>query len=180
MKKVGVAVREKIVEEIKGKVKGTQGCFFVNFNKVKAYPYNMLRNNLRTTGAKLLVTKNSLFKRAFEDLGWKDLQPLLVAELGIVFVYDKDMVKVCKILVEFSKEYEVLQLKGGVMGDKVINAAQVNALAKLPSRDVILAMAVSSLASPLTAMLSVFNQTVLKLLWVVEEIKKVKEQKSRR
>jgi large subunit ribosomal protein L10 len=176
MKKVGLVVREKIVEEIKDKVKDTHGCFFVNFNKVKAYPYNMLRNNLRTTGANLLVTKNSLFKRAFEDLGWKDLEPLLAAELGVVFVYDKDIVKVCKILVEFSKEHEVLQLKGGLMGDKVIEAAQVNVLAKLPSREVILAMAVSSLASPLTAMLSVLNQTILKLLWVVEEIKKVKEQ----
>ncbi|UCD15743.1 MAG: 50S ribosomal protein L10 [Candidatus Omnitrophota bacterium] len=174
MKRIGLVFREKIIEEIKERVQDTKGCFFVGFNKVKASPYNCLRNDLHKVGSKVLVTKNSLLKRAFTDLGWQDLDGFLEGETGIVFVYDKDIVGACKIMVNFSKEREVLQIKGGFLGGEKVDSKQVAALAKLPSKEILLGMAVRGMASPLTGFVGALNQIILKFVWVVQEIKNKK------
>ena len=175
--KIGLLTRKKIVEEIKQGLKTTKGCFFVNFNKVGAFPFNELRNNLRDSGARIFVAKNSLFERALKELGWDDVESLLSAETGVVIVNNEDVVGACKILVDFAKESETLQLKGGVIKDKRVNSKELNVIAKLPSREVLIGRVVSSFASPLTGFLNTLNQVILKFVWVVEEIKKVKEQK---
>lgn len=177
MKKIGLLIREKIVVELKEKVKEAEGCFFIGFSKIAAFPLNTLRNNLKDSKAGIFVAKNSLFKRALlEDLKQQqDLSGFLEAETGVVFAYDKDVVKTCKILVDFAKENEALQLKGGIIDNKKITLGELNALAKLPSKDILLGMAVSAIASPLTGVLSVFNQIILKFIWVIKEVNKQKE-----
>lgn len=177
MKKVGLIVREKIMEEIKAGVKDTTGCFFVAFNKVRAFPYNVLRNNLKGAGARVFVAKNSLFRKVFQELEWGNLGGFLEGETGVIFVYDKDVVKACKILVEFSKQSEVLKLKGGFVGKQKITSEQVSNLAKLPAKEVLLAMALRGLISPLTGFMGALNQIILKFVWAIEEIKKVKSEK---
>jgi len=184
MEKIGLLTREKLVEEVKGKIKGAKGYFFIGFNKVEAFPLNNLRNSLRSLGAQIFVTKNSLFKMAFAESDkaagmpqGRDLSDLLDTETGVVFVYDKDIVKACKALVEFSKENEFLKLKGAVIEDKKISSKEVSALAKLPSMEALLSVALSAIASPLTGFLNGLNQVILKFLWTVEEIKKKKERK---
>jgi large subunit ribosomal protein L10 len=176
MKKIGLISREKIVEEVKERIKESPGCFFVSFNKVGAFTFNQLRNNLRETDAKVLVTKNSLFERALKDLGWQDFNELLEAETSLIYTRD-DIVKACKILVDLSKESEGLRLKGGVIRDKRVGSKDITALAKLPSRDILLCMAVASLAAPLSGFINSLNQIILKFVWVIEEIKKTKDKK---
>ncbi len=177
IKKIGLLTREKIVEELKERVEGIHGCFFIGFSKVQAFGLNTLRNNLKDAGADVFVAKNSLFKKAFNDLGWQDLSGLLDCETGMVLVYDSDIVKSCKVLVDFAKESEILQLKGGVIDEKKISSEDMDSLAKLPSREVLLGMAVSAIAAPLTSFVSSLNQIILKFVWTVQEIKKVKEKK---
>ena len=176
-KKIGLLTRGRIVEELKQGVKDTEGCFFVGFNKVGAFPFNELRNNLRDSGARVFVAKNSLFRKALGELGWEDVNSLLEAETGVVVIKEDDIVKACKILVEFTKETETLQLKGGVIKDKRVSPKELSALAKLPSREVLIGTVVSTFASPLRSFLNTLNQIILKFVWVVEEIKKAKEQK---
>ncbi len=176
VKKIGLLTRERIVEGLRQSIKETEGYFFVCFNKVGAFPLNQLRNNLRESGARILVAKNSLFERALGDLGWEDIKSLLEAETGIVVIKDCDVVKACKILVDFAKESEVMQLKGGVIKERRISPKEMNALAKLPSREILIGQVVSSLAAPLSGFLNTLNQVIVKFVWVVEEIKKAKEQ----
>lgn len=172
--KLGLVVREKLIGEILARAKDNNACFFVGFNKLEAFPYNCLRNDLRAADAIFFVTKNSLFKRAFEDLGWKDFNEFLQGETGVVFVYDKDVVKTCKILVDRTKENEALFLKGAFLGEGKLTATQVKALAKLPPKEVLIGMAVGGLAAPITGFLTVLNQVILKFVWALEEIKKKK------
>ncbi|MFH1518998.1 MAG: 50S ribosomal protein L10 [Candidatus Omnitrophota bacterium] len=177
VKKIGLLTRERIVEGLKQGIKDTESYFFISFNKLGAFPLNQLRNNLRDSGARILVAKNSLFERALKDLGWEDIGSLLKAETGIVVIKDHDLVKACKILVDFAKESEVMQLKGGVIKERRISPKEINTLAKLPSREVLISQVVSSFAAPLSGFLNTLNQVILKFVWVVEEIKKVKERK---
>lgn len=175
VKKIGLLTRERIVEEIKQGVKDAEGCFFIGFNKVGAFSFNELRNNLRDSGNRIFVAKNSLFKRALDELGWEDVNSLLETETGIVIIKEDDVVKACKILVEFTKDTEALQLKGGVIKDKRISPKELGLLAKLPSREVLIGTVVSTFASPLRGFLNTLNQMILKFVWVIEEIKKAKE-----
>jgi len=178
MKKLGVLVRENIVEEVKKRNEEAKGCFLFSFNKVNAFAFNTMRNNLRGAGARVFVAKNSLLKRAFSSLGWDDNGSLTGAETAVVFVYDEDIVKACKILAEFAKENEVFQIKGGVLKDKKLTAKEILDMAKLPPREVLLAIAIGAMAAPLTGFLSAMNQVVLRFLWVVQEMqKKGKESK---
>ncbi|MBU1122663.1 MAG: 50S ribosomal protein L10 [Candidatus Omnitrophota bacterium] len=174
MKRIGLVVRENIIDEIKNKAQDTNGCFFVRFNKVKAFPYNCLRNTLHKVESKVLVVKNSLLKMAFGDLGWEQVDSFLDGETGVVFVYGKDVVEACKVIVNFSKEQETLEIKGGFLGGQRVDSNGVTALAKLPSKEILLGMAVRGMSSPLSGFLTVLNQTILKFVWVVEEIKKQK------
>lgn len=174
MKHIGEIVREKIVEELKESLQQSESCFFINFNKVKASSVSQLRNNLRVVKAKVYVAKNSLFAKAF-DAKQDSLTGFLNGETAVIFAYDKDVVKACKALVDFSKENEILQIKGGFLKDKVVTTEELNALAKLPPKEILLAMALSGLASPITGFVSTLNQVMLKFVWVVEEIKKNKE-----
>ena len=180
MKKVGLLTKETIIGELKEEIQKTSGCFFIGFNKIAAYPFNVLRNELKEVGARILITKNTLFNRVLTELkGQYDLGDLLDLETGLVLVYDSDVVKVCKVLVDFAKENESLKLKGGVIKDKKVNQKDLSALAKLPSREILLGMVVCAMASPLTGFLSSLNQIILKFIWVVEEIKKTKDKKSK-
>jgi len=176
-KTIGLLTHEKIVSEIKESVKSAHACFFITFSRLPAFPLNVLRNGLRSANSRILVTKNSLFHRALSESGWQDADTFLVSETGIVFVFDYDVVKTCKVLTEFAQENEFLQLKGGVIKDKKITPKEIAALAKLPSKDILRAMAVSAIASPLTGFVTTLNQIILKFLWTVEEVKKVKEKK---
>ncbi|UCG35392.1 MAG: 50S ribosomal protein L10 [Candidatus Omnitrophota bacterium] len=175
MKKLGLLVRENIVEAVKKRNEEAQGCFLFSFNKVNAFAFNVMRNNLRGAGALVFVARNSLLKKAFSSLGWEDNGSFTGAETAVVFVYDEDIVKACKVLAEFAKENEAFQIKGGVLKDKKLTAKEIIDLSKLPSKEVLLATAIGTIAAPLTGFLAAMNQVVLKFLWAVEEIKKGKE-----
>jgi large subunit ribosomal protein L10 len=174
MKKIGTVVREKIVDDIKLRAKGANACFFLRLNKIPAFTLNTVRNDLQRSGAKLFLTKNTLIKRAFSDIGQNDIDAFLGSETGVVFVHDADVVKACKTLVEFTKENQSIELRGGLLNTNKITPKDMDNLAKLPSRDVLMGMAVGAMAAPLTGFVQRMNQIVVKFLWTVEEIKKKK------
>jgi len=174
MKKVGAIVRERMIDEIKVKAKSANACFFVRLNKIPAFTLNTVRNSLQRSGAKMLMTKNTLIKRAFSDIGTTDIDAFLGSETGVVFVHDADVVPACKALVEFTKENESIELRGGLLNTNKISSKDMVDLAKLPSREVLMGMAVGAMAAPLTGFVQRMNQVVVKFLWTVEEIKKKK------
>ncbi len=175
-KRIGLVIREKLVEEIKERLNNSHACFFVGFDKLEAASLNVLRDDLRKINSIMRVFKNSLIKRALVDLGRDGFEEFLQGSTGLVFVYQDDIVKTCKLLVDFSKDSEdKFFLKGGYIEDRRIEKEEVLEIAKLPSRDVLLSMALSGIASPLTGFLNTLNQIILKFVWVIEEIKKKKE-----
>ena len=176
MKTIGSVVREKIVDNIKIGAKESNACFFIKLNRIPAFSLNMVRNDLRRSGAQLFMAKNTLIQKAFKEVGYDDLNGLLGSETGVVFVSDQDVVKACKTLVDFTKENEaLLELRGGFLKDKRIASNDMSDLAKLPSKEVMMSMALGTMAAPLTGFLRSMNQVVLKFLWTVEEIKKNKK-----
>ena len=174
MAHVGLLYREKIVEEIKNKFSEGESCIIFSFSKLPAFSFNILRNELKKNNISVLVSKNTLFKRAFSDLNIDDL---LTASSAAAFVNADNVAQACKILSNFKKENEAFEisLQGGYLQGKKIATQDIEALAKLPPREVLLSGALSALASPLTGFMGVLNQITTKFVWLVSEINDKKE-----
>ena len=175
MKKIGLLYREKAVDLLKENWQGSEACIFVGFNKVGAFAFNSLRNQLKNEESLILVSKNSLIKKALRDLKVSDFESLLSGSTGLVVVNGQDLVKVCKSLTEFSKENEGFSLKGGFLREKKLDEKDLIALSRLPSKDILLAQAVMTIASPLSGFVATLNNIILKFVWAVEELKKKKD-----
>jgi large subunit ribosomal protein L10 len=175
-KTIGLAIRENIIKKVQERVSSSSVYFFVGFSNVKSSSLSQLRNQLRLVDSYVFVAKNSLINKALEGLDLERLEDYLKGETGIISVYNEDIVKPCKAIVDFAKENEAFAIKGGIIEGRKINKEELESLAKLPGREVLLGQAVSGLAAPLTGFLACLNQIILKFVWVAEEIKKVQSQ----
>lgn len=174
MKKIGLLVREKVISELKSRIENSNACIFMNFSKIKAFDFNVFRNSLTEAGASVFVTKNTLFQKSFETQGIFNVDDLLEKETGIIFI-NSDVVKICKIVSEFSKGNEFIKVKGGFLKERKLTDRDIDSMSKLPSREVLLGMVVRGLASPMAGFVSSLNQIISKFVWALQEIKKTKE-----
>lgn len=178
MKKIGLLYREKAIDLVKDNWENSQACILIGFDKVSAFSFNILRNNLKRTDSKILVTKNSLMKRTLASLNITGADDLLRDPTGVVVIKGKDIVQVCKMLVDFSKENAGLTLKGGFLHEQQLSDKELISLSKLPSQEVLLAQAVMTIASPLIGFVATLNNIILKFVWLLEELKKKEPQQS--
>lgn len=174
-KTVGLKIKESIVSRIQTGAEKSSACFFVGFNKVNSSALTDLRNQLRLSESRVLVAKNSLIQKAFAKEQAEVFSQYLQNETGIIFVYNQDIVSPCKVIVDFSKGNENFLIKGGLINGKEITKPDLESLAELPSRDCLLAQAVSGLAAPITGLVVCLNQVILKFIWLAKELQKVKE-----
>ena len=106
-----------------------------------------LRRQLREAGGEMKVYKNTLVRFAARDLGL-DIEELLTGPTAIAFV-DGDPVNVAKALRDFARTNPALVVKGGLLGDKALSAAETQALADVEPREVLLAKLAGAMAAPM-------------------------------
>jgi large subunit ribosomal protein L10 len=140
--------KEAIVEEITEKLTSSVAVFVSEYRGMTVHQLADLRAPLRDAGAEHKVYKNTLAKRAAEEAGKSELVDLLVGPTALTFVTG-DSVAAAKALADQAKATPALVLKGGMLGDKAMSAADVTALANLPSREQLLAQFAGALQAPL-------------------------------
>ncbi len=133
-----------------------------------------LRRKLRAEKVEYKVYKNTLAKRALDELGLGDAANYLDGPTAWAFC--KDPVAPAKIFKDFAKEVKVVAMMGGVLEGKVMNKAQVEALAALPPREVLLGQVVGTIAAPLRNFVGVLNAMPRNLVNVLDQIRKQKEE----
>ncbi len=122
---------------------------------VKVSDVTMLRRQMRSETAEYVVIKKTLLARALKDAGI-DYPGLADLKEGIALAFGfADEVAPAKLLSDFRKDHETVNFLGGIVGGTVYSAAEVQALAKLPSRQELLAKLVGSLAAPLSGFVRV-------------------------
>src|SRR4249920_59033 len=109
--------------------------------------FGELRNRLASTGAEVHVVKNSFLKRAIAASDLPDIAEQLTGQTAVV-TGDKDVAPVAKVLKTFAAEFKLASLKIGVVGRDVLSTAEVESLADLPTREVLLAQLLGLLMSP--------------------------------
>jgi len=115
-----------------------------------------LRRRLHQADVSLQVVKNTLARRAAEGTDFKAAEELFTGPVAIAF--GKDPVGMAKAISDFAKENEALEIKGGVLEGKPIDAAGIKALASLPSREVLLAKMLGSMQSPISGFVRTLNE----------------------
>src|SRR3974390_589775 len=103
-----------------------------------------LRNELRKSGTEFRVVKNTLLRIASENTDFSGMQEHLKGPIAIA-INSGDVVEPTKVLVEYAKKNAELDIKFGLLGGRYLNKAQIDALAELPSREVLLARLLSVL-----------------------------------
>jgi large subunit ribosomal protein L10 len=137
-----------VVDEITAKLQASDAVIITEYRGMSVGQLAALRRQLRPAGGEYKVYKNTLARFAAQNAGVSDLASMLAGPSGITFVQG-DAAAVAKALRDAAKTNPLLVLKGGVMGGRVISANDVEALADLPSREVLLAQFAGALQAPL-------------------------------
>lgn len=165
--------KARIVEEIAKKLGDQKIALLSDFHGVSVKKLQSLRHALKKEGAEYKVAKKTLFDRAFEQAGIAVKTKELRGEIGIALGY-QDQVMTAKALHAFTREQESFKILGGVMGNRMLDAQEVIALAQLPSREVLLARIVGGLVAPVRGLLAALQGNMRKLVVALERIKEQK------
>ncbi|MBC2856287.1 MAG: 50S ribosomal protein L10 [Cetobacterium sp.] len=147
-------LKKELVAELVEKISKAQSIILVDYQGLRVNEETALRKEMRENGAEYLVAKNRLFKIALAEAGIADkFDDLLEGTTAFAFGY-ADAVTPAKVVFELSKaklksKQEVFKIKGGLVTGKRVEANQVEALAKLPSRDQLLSMVLNSMLGPI-------------------------------
>jgi len=142
-----VAEKEQLVSELAGKLSESSCAIVTDYRGLNVAQVTQLRKTLREAGIEFAVLKNTMLRRATEKTELTDLDQYLSGPTAVAFSKD-DVVAPAKILTEFAKKNDKLTVKGGVVEGKVVDFAQIKALADLPSREGLLSMLLSVLQAP--------------------------------
>ncbi len=132
------AQNKETLAQIKEELGEVSALWVVDYRGLSVKEAQQLRREIRAAGAHLTVYKNTLMKLALEELEMPAMDDILAGPNAFVFA-DGDPAAAAKAIKDFAEDNETLVVKGGVMDGNVYDAAQIEAIASLPSREQLLA-----------------------------------------
>jgi large subunit ribosomal protein L10 len=161
--------KEQIVEELTDKIKRQKSLIFTDITGVKVTEAQNLRRELRKAEIEYKIAKKSLIDLVLKK-NKQDIETSQFAgTLALAFSY-RDPVLPVKIIDDFSKEHKNLKILGGIMEDKILTVEDIKELAKIPSRDELLATFVCNLKGPITGFVNVLRGNIRNLVGLLEAI----------
>jgi large subunit ribosomal protein L10 len=145
-----------VIDEVAAQISGADAVFAVDYRGISVPQAAELRTKLRDADASFRVVKNTLTERAADKAGAGGLKELLDGPTAMTFVRG-DAATAAKALADFRRASGLLQFKGGWMNGAALDTDQIEAIAKLPSRDVLYGRLVGMVASPLTGLANSLN-----------------------
>ncbi|MDX2081565.1 MAG: 50S ribosomal protein L10 [Terrimicrobiaceae bacterium] len=156
-----------IVADIREKLHASPYLLVVDYAGMQVPHFEELRTRLAGSGAKLSVVRNTFLKIAADELKMPDLNGALAGQTAIV-TGESDICAAAKILKTFSAEFKKPAVRVGVLDNSTLSAEQVNALAELPSKDVLRATLLGVLLAPATKLARVLNEPAASLARVLK------------
>lgn len=143
-----IETKQQVVTEIADKLRASKSTIVVDYRGLTVSEATELRKQLREAGVEFKVYKNSLTRRAAESAEVAELNEFLTGPNAIAFS-NEDVVAPAKVLNDFAKDHEALEIKAGVIEGKLVTLDEVKAIATLPSREGLLSMLLSVLQAPI-------------------------------
>ena len=148
--------KAKSIDELTDRLTRAKLVIITDYRGLKVADLQTLRTTLRTSGGEFHIAKNTLTKIAAGTAGVEGMDPHLEGPSAIAFGFE-DAVQTAKTVSDFVRTSRVLVIKGGVMDNRPISAADVEAIATLPSREELQARLLGMLVSPLSRTLGVLT-----------------------
>jgi large subunit ribosomal protein L10 len=158
------------VSDLRGRFQRATVTLLASSQGLSVGKVQQLRRALRQAGGEYKVAKNTLARRAVQETAAARLETLLEGATGLVFGY-ADPVAVAKALVRFAEDNEKLSIKAGVLDRELLAPAAVTALAKLPSREVLLGMLLGVMQAPATQLLRTMQEPSARLTRLVDQVR---------
>ena len=149
-------LKEAKVAEIKEKLEKAQAVVLAKYQGLTVEEDTLLRKNLREAGIEYKVYKNTLVTLAVKELGIEGFDEYLEGPVSIAFGYD-DVTAPARILNDFAKDHKALELKAGIVDGELYDAAKMQQLATIPSKEVLIAKLLGSIKSPISSFARVIS-----------------------
>jgi large subunit ribosomal protein L10 len=155
-----------VVADLNKKLNASPFVFVTDYAGLDVIQFSELRTRLDKAGARVLVVKNSFLRLALKEAGLPDVGELR-GQTAVV-VGDKDAAAAAKVLKTFTGEFKKLSVKTGVLDNLVVGPEQINAIADLPSREVLLATLLGVLQAPASQLVRLLNEPASQLARVLQ------------
>ncbi len=161
--------KEAVVKELTEKFNSSKSLVITDYLGLNVAEMTELRKQLREAGVDFNVVKNTLATIAANDVEMNNMTEYFSGPTAIAF--GEDAVSPAKILVEFAKDHNVLEIKAGILNGELISREKVQSLAEIPSREVLLAQAFAGMKAPLTGLVNVLQGNIRGLVQVLGQIR---------
>ncbi|MCF6208002.1 MAG: 50S ribosomal protein L10 [Ghiorsea sp.] len=165
--------KQTIVDELHTAWSESDSAVVAQYSGLNVVAMGDLRGRLHTAGVSLRIVKNTLARRAAKGTGLEAVEEFFTGPVAIA--YGTDPVGMAKAVSDFAKENKALEIRGGVLDGKAIDAAGIKALASLPSRDELLAKMLGSMQSPISGFVRTLNEIPASFVRTLAAIRDQKE-----
>jgi len=152
-----IEIKQPIVEEISAGIKDAQSVVLVDYRGLTVEEDTELRKQLRAAGVVYKVYKNTMMNFAFKGTDFEGLAPYLNGPSAMAYSTE-DATAPARVIAEFAKKAKALEIKAGVVEGNVYDAKGMEAIASIPSRDVLISRLLGSMQSPMANFARVINQ----------------------
>ncbi len=144
--------KQAIVAALTDKIRKAQSGVFVDYKGITVEDDTKLRAEMRKNNVEYSVVKNTLVRFAVNEIGYQELDPVLNGTTAMAISMD-DSVLPSKIVGDFAKKHpKVYKIKAGFVDGKVVDAATIERIADLPSKDILIAMVLGTMNAPIAAL----------------------------
>jgi large subunit ribosomal protein L10 len=162
------------IEALAAEIDGADAVFAVDYRGISVSQAAELRTKLRDADATFQVVKNSLTERAADQVGAESLKALLSGPTALTFVRG-DAAMAAKAIADQARATQLLPFKGGLMDGDVLDAEQIRAISRLPSREALYGQLVGIVASPISGLVRTLGALVGGLAVALGQVREKKE-----
>ncbi len=164
-----------LVGTLHADIERASALFVTDYMGLNVEEITKLRDGIRGAGGTYQVVKNTLLKRAIQETTAHAVEDLFIGPTAIA-LSQGDPVALAKALVAFAKANDKLEVQGGVLGERVLSVRDIQELATLPGREVLLAKMLGSMNAPVSNFVGVFAAMLRQLVYVLKAIEEQKNQ----
>ncbi len=165
--------KEKLVEELSEKLSQSEVTILADYTGINVQAATQLRDEFRKASVEYRIYKNTLARLAATKSGLEPLHEYMNGPTG--YVFSDDPVSPAKTLAAFIKSNPSMKIKCAILSGKLIDQAQVKAIASLPPKDVLVAQLLGQLMAPVSGMVNVLAGPIRNLVYALEDLRKKKE-----
>jgi len=169
-----IEAKRQVVEDLKSKFSSASVTIFTDYRGLTVAEMTELRSRLRKAGVELKVVKNTLARFALRECGLEEVEPYLEGPNAVVFGH-QDPVEPAKIINDYIKETKKLQVKAGILDRRLMTPKDIEALAALPPKEVIIAQVLGGLQGPIRGLVYVLGANLSGLARALNAIREKKE-----